>query len=231
MKNYPVLVASLLALSLTSLSSAAYANVVNFTGSDVNMGSVAIGQTGTVSDFYSVINNNLGFAPPPYIVSGVIFGTLPTMSKITFSYTLPGRTLLLGSVLTSNGSYGPNSYNGAYGYGTYSGDSSANSSTGNVNHGYKNGIASLPLVWATANLGGTSGTTGIQNNNTFASVTTTVASLFQGAFSGAPVGGSLTYRVAAIPLPASLPAFALGLLGLFGFNRFKRAREIGSLVA
>ena len=210
MKNYPVLVASLLALSLTSLSSAAYANVVNFTGSDVNMGSVAIGQTGTVSDFYSVINNNLGFAPPPYIVSGVIFGTLPTMSKITFSYTLPGRTLLLGSVLTSNGSYGPNSYNGAYGYGTYSGDSSANSST---------------------NLGGTSGTTGIQNNNTFASVTTTFASLFQGAFSGAPVGGSLTYRVAAIPLPASLPAFALGLLGLFGFNRFKRAREIGSLVA
>lgn len=225
MRTYSILLGSLFALSITSLSSAAHANVVNYTGSHVNMGAVAIGQTGIVSNFYSVINNNLGFTPPPYIVSGLVFGTIPNMSKITFSYTLPQQSLLLGSVLTSNGSYGPNSYNGSYGYGSYSGDSSANSSTGNVNHGYKDGIASLPLVWATANLGATSGTTGIQNNNTYAGATTTFASLFQGALRGIPAGGTLTYNVAAIPLPASLPALVLGLLGLFGFNRFKGSRK------
>ncbi len=131
MKIRVILTGVVIAMSSAVVSSTANASIVNYNGSDVNMGAVANGQTGIITNFYSVLTGNLGTTPPPYIVSSDIFGTLPSMSKITFAYTLPTMPPLIEGELTSNSSYGPNTYNGTYGNGSYYGSSSANTTTGN----------------------------------------------------------------------------------------------------
>lgn len=200
-------------------ASSANATVVNFSGSSVNMGTVEIGQTGTITDLYQTL-----FTLPPNVVGGGnVFGFLPSNAKIVFSYTFTG---LKDGVLLDYSSYNYNS-----GGDVYAGSATGHSQDGNAASGTINGIASAPLVFANANLtvvdpGTSTGTTTIINTSgAFAQF----ESLFFGLLSLSPLGvGSATYAVSAVPLPAALPMFAAALACLFGFSRARRKKALAA---
>ncbi len=214
MKIRTLLASALAAFLSLAATNAAHATVVDFSGSNVNMGTVDYGQSGTITDIYAAL-----FSLPPNVVGqGEAYGFLPANSKITFTYTLTG--LHQGSLQ----SYGSYSYiDGGLLY-----DGSTLSDTAgpvNVDVGTIDGSPSLPLVLSTANLtvvdpGTSTGTTTITNNsNSFAQFQT----MFLGILQGLPPGvGIIHYNVSAIPLPAALPMFGALLASMFGFARFRR---------
>jgi len=59
--------------------------------------------------------------------------------------------------------------------------------------------------------------------NTTGATNLTFSSLSTGGFYGAVIG---KVSVSAVPLPAALPMFVLGLLGLFGFHSFNRKNKL-----
>ena len=188
----------------------------NYCGSNVDMGQVAVGQSGTITNIYSAL-----FSLPPNVIgSGVTYGLLPTNAQITFNYSFTGLT---GGQLTSYSNY---NYTNAGNL--YQGSSTGDSFSGNNAVGTTNGIASAPLVLATANLnvvnpGNSTGTVRITNlTNTFQQF----QSAFFGALSQFPAGvGTITYNVSSVPLPAALPMFTALLASVFGFARFNRNRK------
>jgi hypothetical protein len=192
----------------------AMATVVNYSGYDVDMGSVGYGQTGTISNFL----------PPVIGGAGLAFGVIPSNSSIVFSYSFTDVPQLVDSngpamMLYSNGDYdffqGGDHYTG--------GDSAhAGMPVGGTypQTGFINGAFATPLLLATADLTGTAGSTSIVNSSVGTALFTTM-SVFFGAL---PAGGNLTYAVSSVPLPGALVLFASALLGLFGFSRRKRAK-------
>ena len=193
---------------------AAFAVEVNFSnvGANLNMGSIAAGQFGTIS------YNNPG---APIHMTG---GDLAAKSQIVFSYTFNGP------LANWSNSYTTADYSYTQGGDLYEGNAVSNvytpplmflnseSATGTVN-----GSPSTPLVLATANL--------VKGNNT-ASWTVTndsfgIASFFNTLtllFAANPDISSLTYNVSSLatPLPAALPMFGSLIAGMFGVRRMRR---------
>ncbi|NBO19142.1 MAG: hypothetical protein EBV03_07965 [Proteobacteria bacterium] len=128
------------ALAFVSTISVAQADEVNFSGSMVDMGHVNYGQYGTITNIYETM-----FSLPPHQQgSGTAFGYLPTNATITFTYDFTG---LRDGSLTGYGAYDYNS-----GGDHYAGSAIATSGGFNYSEATVNGVASSPLVFATANL-------------------------------------------------------------------------------
>lgn len=205
------------ALALVSTFSIAQADEINFSGSSVDMGHVDYGQYGTITNIYETL-----FSLPPHQAgSGQAFGFLPNNAAITFTYSFTG--LREGS-LTGYGAYDHD-----IGGDNYSGSALATSGGFNYSEATVNGVASTPLVFATANLNvgdPSSGTIRITNiSGAFASF----QALFYGILTQVPNAvGSINYVVSSVPLPAALPIFASLLAGLFGFGHARRKKMLAA---
>lgn len=202
-----------IALAAALVSTSASADEVNFSGSSVNMGTVAVGQYGTISNIYQTL-----FTLPPNVIgSGDAYGFLPKNAKITFTYNIAG--LIDGKVQ----GYGSYNYNQAGN--SYMGSAIADSTGYSYHEGSINGGASTPLVTAAANL--TYGNPSIGTvvvTNTSDSLAQ-FQSLFFGILNGASLSsGFINYVVSAVPLPAALPMFGAMLASVFGVARFRRKR-------
>lgn len=199
--------------------SPAQALVLDFSGSNVDMGHAVVGQTGTITDIYS----NLFALPPNVAGGGTVYGYIPTHSVINFTYTFTG---LSNGVLNSY-----SSYDYTAGGHHYTGSSTGNSSTGVVNHGEIDGLATYSKVFSTANLtvvnpGTSTGATQIAN---YAPQYQQFSSGFFGILSTLPPGvGTITYSVSQIPLPASLPMSLAAIGGLFAYAYGRKRKALAA---
>jgi len=255
------ILAAALVLSSITLSGAAHASLVkNYSGDDVNMGTVAYGQSGTISNFFS----SLSGSEDEKSTSGTVFGYLPTMSRIDFTYTMAGTNTLVNFEVESYGSYDYTTHTPVphhstintryHGYSFYdsSGEADDGYASSHVNVGYTNNKPSLMLVWAFAHLSTGAPTTasGVTttpvHGNTWVQNNSSSLAYFNSTFEGAikeiekkiesqetPLGltGTLTYRVSAIPLPPALPLFAVLIAGMVGFVRLSRKRNAVAVAA
>jgi hypothetical protein len=207
---------AVIAFTATISASSVQALVVDYSGSNVNMGTVVAGQSGAIT------NNFSGFSFGGGVLgSNNAYGFLPTNTQITFSYSFSPATA--GGNLMGYGSY---DYIQSSVH--YNGSSNSETSTGTTTVGYTNGIASSPLVFATANLSSLSGTTTITN---LSSGIAQFQSLFYGLLSSTNGISSLTYNVSSVPLPAALPMFGALIASMFGFRHFRKQREGALAVA
>lgn len=209
MKFAKLFVAVAIAASLSF--SSARAGEVNFSGSSVNMGSVTVGQYGTISNIYQTL-----FTLPPNVIgSGEVFGFLPNKAIITFTYTLTG---LVDGMIQGFGAYNHN-----IGGTQYQGSSLADSDGYFTANGTVNGLASTPLVLASANLTPGNPAVGtVTISNTSGSLAQ-FQSLFFGILQALPRGvGTINYVVSSVPLPAALPMLGALLAGMFGFAARRR---------
>lgn len=183
----------------------ASAATVNYNGSNVSMGTVQVGQSGSVSAV------NAGG-----LIINSISGGLPSNSMITFTYNFSGNVLsgLLGSAAEYSYNLGGNNY--------YGNALSLQPSSGTISYGMVNGATSNSLVIASAQIDFATNTasTIITNNS---SGLADYASIFTGLM----IGGNtldIAYSVSAVPLPAALPLFGAGLGALAGFGAWKRKK-------
>jgi len=204
----------------------AQALVVNYNGVNINMGTIDIGQTGTIFEnlaLYPLINDDLGVA--------LAFGYMPTNSMIKFTYTFTGLLNNPTNALTSS-----ISYNYLLGGKTYKGFSNGDSlissgpfgpgviSQGGSINGNSTGPAGVSQVFATAALPNlTNGNTSVAN---YAKGQQEFNTVLLGYFNTSPPGTvTITYNVTGLPLPASLPMMLLAIGGLFGFAHINKQRK------
>ena len=206
MKTKKFLIAAVFLLA----AGTAQASVVNFSGANVDMGTLAVGQSGTIANNYT--STSVG---PYSFENGNDFGFLPTNSSVTFTYTFSNL------VAASMHSYG--SYNYTSGGLTYIGSSSAYSNGSTTSVGSTNGVSSAPLTFASANVGTSTGSTTITNTS---GSLAQIQSLFSALFSSTGHLVSVTYNVSSVPLPASMPLFAAVLAGLFGMSYLRKRRSL-----
>ena len=207
------------AFALVSTTASADVLPTDFTGSNVSMSAVHTGQFGTISNLYQTLFS----APPNVVGGGSIFGFLPSNTSITFSYSFTG---LAAGNLQGNGDY-----HYTLGGNTYSGTGSADSQLGSTSTGFTNGVASAPLVFATAGLtvtdpGTSHGTVTFTNtSSSFENFET----IFTGLLHISPAAiGSATYAVSSIPLPAAAPMFGALIAGMFGFARSRKRKALAA---
>ena len=142
-------------------------------------------------------------------VAGDVFGKLPPLSMVEFTYNSTGPFLF--QTLTSAGQY-----NGGLEY-----------SFENVPSGAA-GSSAGSLVITSAQILSSQEATGIIKN--LSSEIADFQSVFAGFFFGAGKQLNIEYSVSAVPVPAALPLFVMGLGGLvFGARRKKKA-QVDSLV-
>ena len=190
----------------------ANATVINFSGATVDMGTLVVGQTGTITD--PVPGSSVG----PYSYQSLYdYGFLSSDAKVNFTYNYSD---LVGGSIAEFASY---SY--SVGGDTYAGNASGVSPGSNSASGTVNGVGSAPLVFASANLTATPTTgTGVITNVSARS--SAFQSAFNGLFSGTGRLVSITYSVSAVPLPATLPMFGAALIGLAGFAFYRNRRAV-----
>lgn len=195
-----------LAAFLAFSGTAQAATIVDYTGNDVDMGYLSLGQSGTIT-------NNQKFSSFLNSVSGYI----PSNSMITFTYTLSGNAL--NTVLTNFASY---FYETAAGD-LYAGGAYANAPGSSGAIGTVNGGVSSPLVLIFANLvDSTHGSVVIKNYS--ADVANFVAMIAGFMASSGVV--SAYYEVSSIPLPAALSMFGLGIAAVAGLGLRKKRSAI-----
>lgn len=196
------------------LANTAHATVVDFIGTHtpgtihnaVDMGHTSVGQTGTLYDWY--------FTVPSGQSTALQTGYIPANSSITFTYNnFSTDTNAYGYAQAAyNYTAGPNNYTGLY-FADTTGD---HGNTGSVN-----GVSTIgsALLYATANINDKKIVTTISNYSSVEAV----FDLFQWAFLSGTTA-SATYAVSSVPLPATLPMFAMVVMGLFGVKRFRRKK-------
>ncbi|MDR3450288.1 MAG: hypothetical protein P4M15_11185 [Alphaproteobacteria bacterium] len=225
MKPVPALALIVSLLAAGVVSSPAGAVTVNFNGTNYDMGTVVVGQTGVINT--SPIS--LNFLDPSISGNGLGlgYGFLPPDSKITFTYTLLSPGAHFGE--TQLISYGIYDYSqaGAHYRGEAGDIEPAHNNLGGVawSYGTVNGSSSAPLTLATADiLGAKQGTTTIVNNS--ASDVYFLSALDFGDDFGRVF---VTYVVSAIPLPATLPLFLLGLtaMAVMAYRRKAQGSRVG----
>lgn len=225
MKLCTLAAAALIGVATTS-SALGCVNPCNFTGVDVNLGTVSIGQKGTIFEdlaLYPEIYNDLGVS--------LAYGYIPSNSEILFTYTFAGLQNNPTNALTSAISYNYVLHGKTYA-GFSNGDSLVTSGPfgpgvlnqqGSIN-GSSVGPAGISQVFATASLPNlTAGDTSIVSYaHGLQEFTTTLL----GYFNSAPPGTvTIQYKVVGLPLPASLPMMMLAMGGMFGFARAKQQRK------
>jgi hypothetical protein len=194
-------------------SSPASAVVVDYSGFNINMGNVAIGQTGTIDA------DHLG-----NLIVNRITGTLPSNSMITFSYNFAGD-IDWGALLSGVGySYTDAGHNYA-GYSIEIPPGPVSFSYGEVD-----GFPSTALAVASAQIDFSNNKASVIIKN-FSSGVANYVSLFLGSVLRNQ-DLEIAYAVSAVPLPAALPMFALGLGALVGLGaRRKRKADLTGAVA
>jgi len=196
------------AVAMMTAMSAAEATVVNYTGYDVAMGSVVAGQSGTISNTF---NSTPGLARTDY-QDELSSGSLAPYSQISFNIALTGNVLDSAGYVSGNNVIQNIS------------SLSMSDTTGNSFSEYYNTTtqqttlsAARVSTTATINDAGNDITLSIANVTSGAALyTQQVLALFQK--NDLLQGGSVTYSVSSVPLPASFPLFATVLAGLVGFQ-------------
>lgn len=194
-------------------SSAAVVSTVDYSGNFIDMTPtpLAIGQTGTIT------SGGAGFGNA---VLSLITGSLPSNSMVTFTYNFAGT--LTSSFLTASGGY---SY--VDGSGSHMGYTTANAPGGfGFSASYDNATPVAPLALSTAQITGSNSASVIIKNLSAGALS--YASAFMGTVMGSK-NFTVAYSVSAVPVPAALPLFGLGL-GALAFVR-SRARRKQDLVA
>ncbi|MDR3450305.1 MAG: hypothetical protein P4M15_11270 [Alphaproteobacteria bacterium] len=218
MKTPTLSTLSLAAIVTLATASAAQANTVNFSGNNWDFGTVAIGQSGTVttnpnSDFVVDSSNN------PMTSYDLGYGFIPAGSKITFTYVITPP--LTGSV-EANGNYSFVAGNSLFTI-TSSNGAATEYKTNLINHATTTIAppAALPVL-TSANISSGIGKTVITNlSNSVVGFSSYFLSLI------APGSHlSVTYNVSAIPLPESVVLFASALMALAGFSLYRRRHQI-----
>jgi hypothetical protein len=224
LKHYSFLIAC---VALLLGAGSAHAATVNLNGSDDTLGTVTIGQTGTIDN---LVTFPLGGGNTAYLL-GAAFGELPADSEIIFSYTFLNGVGSHGN-LRSTATYGQTIGNKTY--------SAFSSSTGNGDYSYfvtaahpHHHIPTPSPVLATAHMGhhDRHGMTTITNTSDVdVSFSSYFISFFQRLFhNGRGLGDVIvTYDVvstAALPLPGALPLFGVGLLSLTSIGLWKKTRR------
>jgi len=198
---YPRILAAIFVATLAAAGSA-HAATVNYTGTDYMVGTVADGQSGKVST--TLIGTT---------VHDFISGYLPSDSEIVFTYTAKAP-LTAGTDLYAYGKQGSHSSTATAEVTSGGGTSSSSSSNSSII------VASAFLT------GSKTGTTTIINNS---STSAFFISMLESAskYGGLVVAYTVS-SLAAVPLPAALPMFALVLVAMvaFGYKQKARARSI-----
>ncbi|PJB70858.1 MAG: hypothetical protein CO093_06900 [Alphaproteobacteria bacterium CG_4_9_14_3_um_filter_47_13] len=202
---------TVLVLALTLKVGTVSAATVDF-NAGVDMGTVSIGQTGTITadHFGNLILNK-------------ITGSLPANGMITFTYNFAGN--LVSGFLAAGSSY---SY--IDGGSDFAGKSVSIAPLGlSSTNGTVDGFPSTALSVASAQID--------FDNNT---ATSTIKNFSSGVvdyvnlFAGLVLGNKnleIAYSVSAVPLPAALPLFGIGLAALAGFGARKRKKINAGLLA
>ncbi len=201
MKIHRLAMAAALALGLLMNAGTASAAFVT------NMGLVSAGDSGVIDMSHS---GNL--------IVNSITGSLPSNSMITFSYDFDG-----------NIDFGALSAGGQYAYNTggslFEGMTLDTTFSSPVAMGYTDGTPSPALALASAQIDFTGNTATAVIKNLSSGIVH-YASLFSGLFSGAKTG-TVSYVVSAVPLPAALPLFGLGLGAMAGFG-IRRKKKLAA---
>ncbi len=191
--------------------SPASAVVVDYSGFNIGMGNVSVGQTGTIHA------DHLG-----NLIVNQITGTLPSNSMITFSYGFAGD-IDWAALLTSTGyAY----TDGGHDYAGYSIEIPPGPVS--FSYGQVDGFPSTALAVASAQIDFSTNTASVIIKNFSAGVANYV-NLFLGSVLGNQ-NLEIAYAVSAVPLPAALPMFALGLGALAGLGA-RRKRKTDSVAA
>jgi hypothetical protein len=211
---------AVVALSGLLTSTAANAGP-DFSGSNVNMGYLSVGDSGTITNIYQ----GLFSIPPNEVAQSLAYGYIPRNSVINFTYNLTSGILGGGTTATSSYDYmrAGNHYNG----------SSTNvSGFAPVQQGFINGVAGVSQVFSVANYTQGSGMTAtattqvanytassVGNPNGYQYFTSALVALL---LQNPQATGYITYTVSSIPLPAAFPMLAVALGGMFGFARKRK---------
>ncbi len=212
MKFRALLIGALVAFSTLAANGASQAATIDFTGLNYNMGVVAVGQTGEIK------TTHIPFTP----FYDFVIGELPSHTQIVFSYTFKGKAGQKGS-LEALATYLDNGFR-------YLLSSDGDAAKLNLLNGQLTGIsaATLPVSISTAmeldpnNKNRAYGTTTIVN---LSAVAANFTSFFKSFHDIAKGHIKVTYTVSAVPLPAALPLFGFGLVGLAGIGRMKKGRK------
>lgn len=201
-------------LTLAALAAFLLAFAPQTQAAPLDLGALSIGASGEFN------NSETNGAIPGQTVYGYAVGTIPSNSYITFTYYFSPSIPMSGS-LQSLGAFSET--NGVYTY-TYT------STSGGLN-GLLTSVSGFPIsfanvdpslmpVQATADL--STGTTRVTN---LAAAEASFSTYFFGLMEGYSLD-KVRYAVSAVPLPAALPLFGLGLIGLAGYSRHKRAKAL-----
>lgn len=206
MKMSRLLLAASMAFMVALPVSGAKAATVDYTGNFVNMSPVSVGQSGTIT----------GGSTFGDIIMGLVTGSLPSNSMITFSYTTPGA--LTSGYLDTSAGY---SYkDGGVNYTGYSHTDEPNGSDFSI--GFENGSPSTALAVTSAQINNPSSVTVIIKN--FSAGVVTYANAFMARVLGNP-DFTIAYNVSAVPVPAALPLFGLGLGALAAMKSRSRRKK------
>ncbi len=205
MKYRHLIFSAALAFALALSAGAQAASIFNST----DLGTLSLGQSGATN-----IVNVGGSAS---VVHDFADGFIPANSMITFTYYFAG--------ISNKGPYNLTA-DGAYDYilgDAYAGWVHKNAHGGDDWKATINGSGSpIQLVFATADLADdlTGGTITFKNLSKG-------LMWFNTAFLGKIMNGYsvASWKVSAIPIPATLPLFGAGLLGLVGLGRFRKSRK------
>ncbi|NBO18743.1 MAG: hypothetical protein EBV03_05840 [Proteobacteria bacterium] len=201
-------------LLVAAFATPASAGEVNFTnvGTNLVMGTLTAGQFGSIS--YT----------KPGATLHITNSYMAAKTQVVFSYTFSGALKNNAQLKTIAG------YDFMFGGNHYKGDATSIRNTppltglnGDTANGTINGVASAPLVLATANLvkGQTTGSFTVTNNSWgIAGFISTLRLLV-----GNPSISSLTYNVTSLatPLPAALPMFGALIGGMFVSRKRRKA--------
>lgn len=195
--------------------SSARAATIDFLGGHHNMGTLAIGQEGTIDVFRS------GFA------LGQVRGFLPSSSKLTIEYTITGNPIHSPSFGPFTKLIGGAHYNFSEGGNQFFGFSVAQDPpSGNLTRGWKHHAGSTtnssPLVFVTAGINDPKhGTITFSN---YAPDKAFFMSLVESFFRFGHVVGhySVSAIVSPVPLPASVVQLLMAMAGMFGFAAYRR---------
>lgn len=209
MRPTMIVLAALVALVFPA---AASATEINFTNAhfNVDMENLEVGQYGAIT-----------YEHPDYL-STRTWGNLPGHSRLVFTYSF------VAPIADDSGNQMNAYYDYLQGADHYYGSAYSDrfappllEYNGQGAEGYRNDIASLPLVFATSNLVG--GNTALQWSVTNLS---SGFAVFENILNLGTSDGInlLTYQVSSVPLPAALPLFAGLIAAMFGLRRIRRAR-------
>lgn len=211
MKLSRILLVAGLAFGLSFSATSASAATVDYTGNFVDMtpSPLAVGQSGEITSTGSFGD----------LVLSLVTGSLPANSMVTFTYNFAG-TLASGLLTTSAG------YSYVDGGTSYNGYTTASSPAFTYSVGYENAAPATALAVSSAQISGDNSATLIIKN--LSAGVLTYANSFMGTVLGAK-NFTVAYNVSAVPVPAALPLFGLGLGALAAMRM--RARKKQNLAA